>query len=150
MFSWSYLSLSSFHLSGMHFTRFDADSQTTSNGCTPSSASGTALGPGRCFFLWKWDVLVFGSQRGGGPPREKEAKVGLRSRDGPGRFSAAFTYIWLGDRSTQGLWTRVALYNTSGQRSTDEYLSLHCPLNVEQADVPSNSCRQVDANDWKV
>lgn len=69
--NWSYLSFSSQHPSGMHFTRFDADSRTTSNGCTPSSASAAtwtrkvflSSGSEKCWSL--------GRKRGGGPEGSK-------------------------------------------------------------------------------
>lgn len=98
--NWSYLSLSSQHPSGMHFTRFDADSRTTSNGCTPSSASAATWT--RKVFL-PLEVRCVGLWVASGEGVQKEAKVGLRSRDGPGRFSQLSLTFDFSDRSTQGL-----------------------------------------------
>lgn len=71
-------------------SEWDADSRATSNGCTPSSASAATWT--RKVFL-PLEVRCVGLWVASGEGVQKEAKVGLRSRDGPGRFSAAFTYI---------------------------------------------------------
>lgn len=92
------------------------------------------------FFLERCAGLWVATGRGS-TQREKEAKVGLWSRYGRGRFSPAFTYIWLGEIIQPWVFELRgrALYNTSGQSCGRIPICMYvCALPMERrlADVP--------------